>query len=159
MELTTKLQDKVDVLHSSRMLLQKTNFLSLLVDFSIKTGWDSLQSVVSCIVVDGDEISWRFQKYQAKVLKISGPIKTDNSFILLTCWVGPLHTKVRLLKIVRCSRGIRSTLELITINVNSPAWRHLESHWPPISRAYCIIIIQSHHQVATNSCAPPSIKF
>ena len=63
-----------------------------------------------------------------------------------------------LLKPVWCSRGIRSTLELITINVNSPAWRHLESHWPPISRAYCIIIIQYHHQVTTYSCALQSIK-
>ena len=86
MELTTKLQDNVDVLHSFKNAPQenKLSFSSRLLN------QNRLKLViVSRIVVDGDEISGRFQEYQAVVLKISGPIRTYNSFILLTSWVGP----------------------------------------------------------------------
>ena len=90
MELTSKLQDNVDVLHSFKNAPteNKLSFSSRLLNQNRLRLF-----IVSRRVVDGDEISGRFQKYQAMVLKISGPIKTYNSFILLTCWVGssPVH--------------------------------------------------------------------
>ena len=73
MELTTKLQDNVDVLHSFKNAPpspeNKLSFSSRLLN------QNRLKLViVSRMVVDGDEISGRFQEYQAVVLKISGPI-------------------------------------------------------------------------------------
>ena len=78
MGLTTKLQDNTNVLHSFQNASEETFFLfHTSQSKQVQTLYSQLCSLVAWMLyVEGDEIFGRFQKYQAKVLKISGPIKT-----------------------------------------------------------------------------------